>query len=283
MRRGNLPRWAGVLAYAAAMELVTSRGKFEALDAEKGTPLVLIHGFPFCSASWRADAAGLAPAIRVIAPSMRGFGGSAPFEGNAGASIDAMADDLAGVLDALALVEPVVVGGLSMGGYVALSFARRHPTRLRGLVLADTRAEPDSDEARASREKAIARVGGGDLTGFVDALLPTLLAPSTRADRPAILASLREMALRAEPTAVLRVLRAMRDRPDARPGLAAIAVPVLVVVGEEDALTPPASSRAMVSKLPNANLCVIPRAGHMTNLEQPEVFRAALREFVERL
>ena len=266
------------------MDLVTVRGRFDVIDQGKGTPLVLVHGFPFSNASWRADAEALAPAMRVIAPSMRGFGGSLPFDGVAGASsIDAMADDVAAVLDALAITEPVVVGGLSMGGYVTLSFARRHRARLRGIVLADTRAEPDGDEARANREKAIARVGGGDLAGFVDMLLESILAPSTRAERPAISQSVRAMALQADSTAVVQALRAMRDRPDARPGLKAITVPALVIVGEEDALIPPAASQAMASELPNARLRVLPGAGHMSNLEQPDAFRSALAELVARV
>ena len=263
------------------MLVATKRGTFDVIDEGQGPPLVLVHGFPFDNESWRAEARALASGARVIAPSMRGFGASVPFEGVAGASsIDTMADDVAAVLDALAIDDRAVVGGLSMGGYVALSFARRHAMRLRGLVLADTRAEPDSAEARGNRDRAIARVEGGDLAGFVEGLLATLLAPCTVAEHPAVVSAVRAMALRAAPAAVVQALRALRDRPDARPGLAAITVPVLVLVGEEDAHIPPAASQAMASQLPNARMHVLPRAGHLSNLEQPEAFRAALAAFV---
>lgn len=268
------------------MRVATTRGTFEVHDESRdarGAPLVLVHGFPFDAGSWSADGAALAPRVRVIAPSMRGFGGSVAFEDVPAPSIDTMADDVAAVLDALALTEPVVLGGLSMGGYVALAFARRHGHRLRGLVLADTRAEPDSDEARANRDHGIARVLGGDLAGLVDALLPKILSPKTLAAQPAVVESVRAMALRAHPQAVAQALRAMRDRPDARPGLAAIAVPVLVVVGADDVLIPPAASEALASGLANARLQIIESAGHMSNLEQPAAFRAALAAFVAAL
>lgn len=265
------------------MELDTKRGRFDVIDEGRGTPLVLVHGFPLAADSWRADAEALATRMRVIAPSMRGFGGS-PSADLATLSIDTMADDVAAVLDALGVTEPVVMGGLSMGGYVALAFGRRHAARLRALVLADTRAEPDSDEARANRDKAIARVDGGDLSGFVDGLLGMILAPVTRAERPEIARAVRAMAMRAAPSSVTAALRALRDRPDARPGLSAISVPVLVVVGEEDALIPPPASRSMVAAMPErAALHVIAGAGHMSNLEQPEAFREAVAGFVASL
>jgi 3-oxoadipate enol-lactonase len=280
----GLTRPVVLRAILHAMLVSTARGAFDVIDEGKGTPLVLVHGFPFDNASWRADARELAPGMRVLAPSMRGFGGSVPFDGIAGASsIDAMADDVAGVLDALAITESVVMGGLSMGGYVALAFARRHGARLRGLVLADTRAEPDSDETRANRDKAIARVEGGDLVGYVDGLLATILGATTRAEHPAIVESARAMAMRADPAAVVQALRAMRDRPDARPGLATIAVPVLIVVGEEDVLIPPAASEAMASALGKATVHVLRRAGHLANLEQPEAFREVVAGFVGRV
>jgi 3-oxoadipate enol-lactonase len=256
----GLTRPVVLRAILHAMLVSTARGAFDVIDEGKGTPLVLVHGFPFDNASWRADARELAPGMRVLAPSMRGFGGSVPFDGIAGAS---------------------VMGGLSMGGYVALAFARRHGARLRGLVLADTRAEPDSDETRANRDKAIARVEGGDLVGYVDGLLATILGATTRAEHPAIVESARAMAMRADPAAVVQALRAMRDRPDARPGLATIAVPVLIVVGEEDVLIPPAASEAMASALGKATVHVLRRAGHLANLEQ--AFREVVAGFVGRV
>lgn len=273
---------AATLLSGRLMEIETKRGRFEVLEQGRGTPLVLVHGFPFAAASWSAELEALAPRMRVVAPSMRGFGASAPLETT---SIDAMADDVAAVLDALGISEPVVLGGLSMGGYVTLAFARKFPSRLRALVLADTRAEPDSEEARANRDKAIAAVEGGDLSGFVERLFDMILSPATRAAQPAVVDRVRTMALAASPASVVAALRALRDRPDARPALAAIAVPTLVVVGEDDALTPPSASRAIAAAMRSelAEVVVIPRAGHLSNLEQPEAFQRAIADFVSSL
>lgn len=271
------------------MRLETKRGVFEVIDeggsgaGGRGPVLVLVHGFPFAADSWAADATALCDEMRVIAPSMRGFGST---EATADAmTIESMADDVAAVLDALGVAVPVVVGGLSMGGYVALAFARRAPQRVRALLLADTRAEPDSDEARANREKAIAQVERGELETFVEGLLDTILAPSTRSSRPDVVARIRAMAVAADGKAVVAALRALRDRPDARPGLAAIDVPVAVVVGERDALTPPEVSRTMAAAIPKglAKVHVIPDAGHLSNLERPEELRAIVRGFVRAL
>lgn len=257
------------------MDVTTARGRFSIMDRGEGPPLVFLHPFPFSAEAWSAEVAAFSKTMRVIAPSMRGFGGS---EGTVG-SVDDMADDVAAILDARALTGPVVLGGLSMGGYVALAFARRHAARLRALVLADTRAEPDTEEGRAHRDKSIARVEAGDLSGFVDGLMDKLVGP-TKKTRPSVVARVRSQALAAPPAAVVAALRALRDRPDARPGLAEIRVPSLVLVGEEDELTPPASSAALAAGIPGATLTTIPRAGHLSNLEDPEAFRAAIETFL---
>ena len=222
--------------------------------------------------------------MRVIAPSMRGFGGTPPSDRDE-LSMDAMADDVASILDARGVTDPVVLGGLSMGGYVALAFARRHPQRLRALLLADTRAEPDSAEGRANRDRGIARVEDGDFAGFVNDLLPALLTPETLAVRPELVARVRAMAMRAAPSSVSAMLRALRDRPDARPGLASISVPALVIVGAEDALTPVTASRAMVDAMPaeRASLEILPHTKHLSNLKAPAAFQATLTVFVARV
>jgi len=271
------------------MRVETKRGAFAVIDeggSDEGAArptLVLVHGFPFAAESWAADVTELSREMRVIAPSMRGFGGSEA--AHDAFTIDTMAADVAAVLDALGVEAPVIMGGLSMGGYVALAFARRFPQRVRALLLADTRAEADSEEARANREKAIARVERGELAAFVEGLLETVLAPSTRSSRRDVVDRVRAMAVTADPKAVVGSLRALRDRPDARAGLAAIDVPVAIVVGEDDALTPPAVSEAMAAAIPKdrARVHVIPEAGHLSNIEQPVAFRAIVRGFVRGL
>jgi 3-oxoadipate enol-lactonase len=268
------------------MQLSTKRGRFEVVmtgSDSAPTTVVLVHGFPFAAASWEPDAEALSPAMRVIAPSMRGFGESDAPDGTF--TIDTMAEDVAAILDELGVAEPVVMGGLSMGGYVALSFVRQYPARVRALVLADTRAEPDGDAARANRDKAIAQVEGGDGAAFLEGLLPMILAPSTRAERPEVVERVRTMGHAAKPESLVAALRALRDRPDARPGLAAIDVPVLIVVGEDDGLTPPSASAAMAGALPagRALVHVVPKAGHLSNFEQPEIVRSAIAAFVSGL
>jgi pimeloyl-ACP methyl ester carboxylesterase len=196
------------------MMIATSRGRFDVLDRGEGTRLVLVHGFPFAADSWSGDVDALTSSMRIVVPSMRGFG-ETPAQDLDALSIDAMADDVAAILDTLGVSVPVVVGGLSMGGYVALAFARRHPRRLRGLLLVDTRAEPDGAEARANRERGIARIEGGDLAGFVADLLPAILAPTTIEHRPDVVAHVRALAMSAAPSSVIAMLRALRDRPDA--------------------------------------------------------------------
>lgn len=266
------------------MTLATKRGSYEIFDRGAGTTVLLLHGFPFAAESWMGEVDALASKMRLLAPSMRGFGGT-PAVGARSLSMDTMADDVASILDASGVTEPIVLGGLSMGGYVALAFARRHPRRLRGLVLADTRAEPDNEEARANRDRAIARIEGGDLEGFVAALLPAILAPETASQRPEVAGRVREMALRAQPSSVVAMLRALRDRPDARPGLPSIHVPVQIIVGAEDALTPPSASRAMAVGMAAgvASVEVIPRVAHLSNLEAPQAFRDVLERFVARV
>jgi pimeloyl-ACP methyl ester carboxylesterase len=250
-------------------------------DAGAGRPVVLLHAFPFSRAMWRPQVAALRDICRVIAPDLRGFGGTSPFL--AAPSVEAMADDVAALLDALKIGEPVVVGGLSMGGYVALAFARRHARRLRGLVLADTRAEADGAEARANRDKMIALARDHGAADVVEQLLPKLLAERTRTQNPAVVEEVRRIAAAQRPEAIIAALQAMRDRPDATPGLAAVTVPTLVLVGSEDTPTPPAAARTMADGIRGANLVTIAGAGHLSNLEEPEAFNVALHGFLATL
>lgn len=247
-----------------------------------GDVVVLLHPYPLHAGTFEADAEALATSgLRALAPSMRGFGGSTLFAGEA-PSIDAMADDVAAVLDARGVRGPVVVCGISMGGYVALAFARRHASRLRGLVLADTRAEPDSDASKKSREGSIARVRGGDLAGYLESLLPVQLGETTRRERPDVVDRVRALTRDTDPRAIVQAQEALRDRPDARPGLASLRVPTSVLVGAEDTVTPPDVVRPLADAIAGASFDVVPGAAHFPNLEQPEAFRSAVVRLVER-
>lgn len=250
-------------------------------DTGQGRPVVLLHGFPLDRRMWRPQVEALRAAYRVIVPDQRGFGNSPPFDGPP--SIDRMADDVAALLDALGITEPVAVGGLSMGGYVALAFARRHPQRLRALILADTRAEPDNAEGKANRDRLIAAAAEHGVAAVLDAMLPKLLGEPTRSQRPEVVEEIRQIAAAQSVAAIQDGLRALRDRPDATPTLGAIRVPALVLVGSEDVLTPPSMAQTLAQGIRGARLQIISGAGHLANLEKPAEFNAAVRAFLDSL
>jgi pimeloyl-ACP methyl ester carboxylesterase len=193
--------------------------------------------------------------------------------------MDLIADDGAALLDHLG-VDAATVMGCSMGGYAALAFVRRHARRLRGLVLQDTRAGADGDEARAGRATLAAKVLAEGASAAVAAFLPKLVGETTQREQPALVAQLRERILAASPQAIAAALHGLAARPDSRPTLAAVQVPTLVIVGAEDALTPPAESQAMAAAIRGARLEIVPRAGHLANLEQPAALNTALATFL---
>ncbi len=242
-------------------------------DYGSGRALVLLHAFPMDGRMWQATAEALADKCRTIVPDLRGFGGSDLGAGEV--SIAGMADDVAVLLDHLALPR-ASVGGLSMGGYVALAFAARHRHRLEGLILADTRAAPDSDKARAARADAIALVEKQGVAAYVDRQLPALLSPS--AD-DALRGRVRELGQQSA-AGVCAGLRALRGRPDRQPELAAIDCPTLVVCGTADSLSTPDEMAAMAAQIRGARLVRIPDAGHLSNLERPAELVAAIRNFI---
>jgi pimeloyl-ACP methyl ester carboxylesterase len=258
----------------------TADGSIGFDDVGRGPAVVLLHAFPLSRLMWRPQVAALQDSWRVLAPDLRGFGDSRGFTGTP--SVDQMADDVARVLDE-AKVERAVVGGLSMGGYVALAFARRHAQRLRGLILADTKAEPDDEAARANRDRLIAFAATRTGTAVLEEMLPKLVSTATTASRPEVIDELRSIAGAQVAAGIVGALKALRDRPDARPGLDSIAVPALVIVGRDDALTPPALSEALAGRIRGSRLVVIDAAGHLSNLEQPARFNAAVRTFLEGL
>ncbi|HEY1376089.1 MAG TPA: alpha/beta fold hydrolase [Gemmataceae bacterium] len=250
-------------------------------DHGTGRPLVLLHAFPLSAEMWRPQVEALSKDFRVIAPNLRGFGGTSTFGDTP--SVDGMAAAVAELLDALSVTERVALGGLSMGGYVALAFTRKYPDRLRALILADTRAEPDDDAAKANRDKQLHFLSGFTFSGpanLFDQLLPKMVSEGTRTRRPEVADQLRSLAAVQHPGGVSDALIALRDRPDAGPGLAKIDVPTLVIVGAEDALTPPAMAQSLAGRITGAQLVTIPGAGHLSNVEKPDEFTDAVRRFL---
>lgn len=254
-------------------------------DQGRGVPLVMLHGFPFDRSLWAQQRIALGRRARCIVPDLRGFGESTM----AGpTTIDQYADDVVALLDWIE-VDQAVVCGLSMGGYVAMAMWRRHPTRIRGLALCDTRATGDSDAGRAARNEQIALATGHGVAAVVAKLLPGLLGKTTRARHPEIVASLRAMMERQSVSGIVGALEAMRDRPDAQATLSSVTVPTLIVVGDEDVLTPVEDARSMLDLLPTdaqataqATLECIPGAGHATCYERPSAVTHVLAEFLVR-
>ena len=244
-----------------------------------GRPLVLIHGYPLNRKMWRPQLESLTDAARVITPDLRGHGeSSAPNEPH---TVDRLADDLVELLDDLGLAGPVVVGGLSMGGYVALAFYRRHQERVAGLILAATRAGADSEAGKANRDKAIALAKEKGVEAIAESMLPKMLAPETYQSKPGLVRDVRHILAETPLNGVIGDLAAMRDRPDSTELLGGILKPVLVIHGQEDQLILPSEAEAAYSRLPNARLALLPRAGHLLNLEQPQAFDAEVRTFLK--
>ncbi len=241
------------------------------------TALLLIHGFPLDHRMWAAQLDGLSAHAHVIAADLRGFGRSSAMWARP-LTMDQHADDLATLLDHLGIGR-AVVAGLSMGGYVAFAFWRRHRSRVQALVLADTRAEADSPQARGQRDAAAMRVREAGVAALAEEMLPRLLAPANLAN-PRLVAAMRAMMSAQPAETVIAALAGLRDRPDSRTTLPTIAVPALVLVGEHDVLTPPADAATLAAGIPNARLEVIPAAGHMSPLENPRAVNAALRRFL---
>jgi 3-oxoadipate enol-lactonase len=243
-------------------------------------PLVLLHAYPLSPEMWQPQFDELAGLARVIAPAAPGFGG-APLD-PAGWTVDSYADQLA---DALTRggIEQAIVGGLSMGGYVALAFARRHPDRLRGLILADTKAEPDTADAKANRDKMMTFAREHGAAAVIDAMLPKMVSEQTRKERPHVVAEVKRIASAQPVETIAAALKALRDRPDASPALGAIRVPTLVIVGANDELTPPDAARKMTLAIPGALQIDILSAGHLSNLETPTDFNVAVRSFLMNL
>lgn len=243
----------------------------------KGPAVLLLHAFPLGLSMWDAQAEALQATHTVVRFDDRGFGGSPP--GDALLTMERIADDAALLLDHLGISRAVVCG-CSMGGYAAFAFARRYPTRLRGLVLQDTRATADTPEARKGRAELAEKVLKEGAAAAADAFLPRLVGETTKKERPEVVVQLREAILKTAPRGVADALAGLAARADSTPLLREIRVPTLVVVGEEDVITPISDSEAMQNAIAGAKLKVIPKAGHLSNLEAPAAFNAALLTFL---
>ncbi|GAC1411180.1 MAG: alpha/beta fold hydrolase [Actinomycetota bacterium] len=240
-----------------------------------GPVLLLVHGFPLDSSMWIEQLKGLAKIRTVVAVNLRGHGYT-KVDDNDGFSMDLFADDIAATLDEIG-AEQVDLCGLSMGGYVVLAFWRKYPQRVRSLIFVDTKAEGDTDEGKAGREKTAAMVREQGMQPLYDGMIDKMLAPGAP---QSVRETCKRIFLNVPPEVAAADALAMRDRPDSTGDLAGINVPVLWIHGEQDQLMPIDGARATAAKIPNATFVSIPNGGHMSPLENPEAVNKAFTEFL---
>jgi len=249
-------------------------------EAGAGFPVVLLHAFPLNKAMWDFQRRELSRDYRIITPDFRGHGESAVAAGDS--TLEALAEDVHGLLAELG-IERCLLGGLSMGGYASFAFYRKYREQVVALILADTRAQADTAEGRQERARLVAVAEAEGAAGVAAQLLPKLLGATTRASRPEIVACVRGLIHSTPVPGIVKALRGMAARPDSRPLLPEITCSALILVGEEDTLTPPADSEAIAQAIPHAQLQVIAQAGHLSNLEQPAAFTNHVRSFLAQV
>ena len=252
----------------------TPRGRMAWLEAGSGWPVILLHGFPLNADMWRPQLERAPTGWRLIAPDLRGFGQTDGVP--ATLSMDEWAADVFSLMDCLEL-DDAVIGGLSLGGYIAFAMYRQAGTRFTGMVLANTRSQADSEQARAGRLQLRRLLAEQGPSIVAPQLLPKLF--SSAAD-PGAVAFVRDLVESASPEAIDAAIGALLDRPDSTPDLPRITCATLVIASDQDAIVPLAEAEAMQRALTRSQLTVIAGAGHMSNLEQPDVFSRALEDFL---
>jgi 3-oxoadipate enol-lactonase len=246
-------------------------------DTGLGQPVVLLHGYPFNRSLWNEQVSALSNSYRVITPDLRGLGDSDATQGPA--TMNRMAQDVAELLDHLE-ISRAVVGGLSMGGYVALAFYKQFPARVRSLILADTRAQADTEEGKQTRFQQAEKALAEGMAGIADSMLPKLLTPETVSKRPEVVKRVRDMMLKTKPEGAAGALLGMAERDDQTALLSQISCPTLILVGREDPITPVADSEKMNREISGSRLVVIENAAHVSNLERTGQFNEELLRFL---
>ncbi len=251
-------------------------------DFGQGRPLVVVHGFPLSRAIWGAQVAQLSAHYRVIAPDLRGHGDSEATPGPY--SMELLADDILALLEALQIDQPIVLGGLSMGGYVAMAFARRYPERLAGLLLTATRAGSDTTAGKDGRRQAVAAVQqAGTIQPTVDGMLPKLFAPQTYAEDPDLVLEVRRIMEHTSIEGVINAQLGMLARLDSTAMLSNLDVPGLVIHGDHDQIIPLEAAQELAAVLPNGSMAEIKGAGHLLNMEQPAEFNQIVLDWLAGL
>ena len=212
-------------------------------ESGQGTTLLLIHGFPFNHEMWRPQIEDLSTTARIITPDLRGHGGSPPSEITS--TMDLLADDCAKVLDALGIAQPVTVCGLSMGGYVAFAFYRRHASRVAGLILTATRANADPPEVKTNRDKSAELAKKSGVQAVTANMLPILMSPKTYQTKPELVNRVKRIMDQTSTQGMVSALMGMKERPNSTPTLASINLPTLIIHGEDDQIIPLHEAQAM--------------------------------------
>jgi len=261
-----------------------SRGALEWNFVEQGSgmPVLLVHGFPLDHSMWQAQLEGLSSHCHLIAPDLPGFGRTTAHDTDA-LSMVQLADDLNDFLDQRNHQQPIAFCGLSMGGYVAWQFWRRHRQRLAALILCDTRAAADSPEAAYTRRETAKRVLKEGSQVIASSMTEKLFAPSTRASREDLVQRMEQVMLGTQPRTIAAALRGLAEREDFSGQLREIDLPVLVICGESDAITPLDEMRSMAAEIPAARFIAVHNAGHMSPLEQPAHVNQAIHEFLREV
>jgi 3-oxoadipate enol-lactonase len=249
-------------------------------DVGRGPTVVLLHGYPFNRSMWSEQAEALSANYRVITPDLRGHGETTVTPD--AATMNEMARDVAALLDKLD-IRRVTLGGLSMGGYVTLAFYRRFPLRTRALILADTRPQADSTEAKRNREEQAEKILKEGMQSIADDFLKKVLTTETLNEKPETVERVREMILKTDSQGAASALRGMAVRHDQTDFLEEIFVPTLILVGSEDQLTPPKDAELMKREIRGSRLEIIEGASHLSNLERPAEFNLALKSFLDTL
>ena len=246
-----------------------------------GQPIVLLHGFPLNRRMWRPQVGPMVEAgYKVVCPDLPGFGESPPLTGSA--TMSGYADAVIALLDRLGL-EQAVIGGMSMGGYVLLNLAERYPERLFAAMFLVTRAAADDASGKEKRTHLTTEVEKGNLTAVPDVFEQVLFAPDTPLNRPGLVDQVREWMELTPAQGVVHGLLAMRERDDYLERLSSLNVPSLVVGAERDLAVPPEHARQLAAGLPQAELKIIPGAGHMVNMEEPDRFNQVLLDFLRKI
>jgi pimeloyl-ACP methyl ester carboxylesterase len=248
------------------------------VEEGSGLPLLLVHGFPLDHSMWKYQIDAFSQHCRVIAPDLRGFG-QTPV-GNRPSTMEQMADDLSGLLDALGIDEQILFCGLSMGGYVGWQYARKYESRLKALVACDTREIADSAEQAASRRELAARVLREGPAPVAESMIPKLFSSDTQSRRPDLVQATRDVIMSNSPEGIAAALRGLAERPDMTEFTAGLELSALVIVGEHDAISTSEEMENIAESMPNAAWVVVPNAGHLSPLENPDVFNEALAQYI---